>query len=336
MNKLTGTLLQVMLFILFVALATVHGWGACTSYTDYVYDGTHMSGPDYQCLMNANISWAIGYAERPCVSGEMHGCSVRGTATSSTTIIKSCSYDQFVNRTSVEYLQCGNQCEADSLVCLQNGGTWIETGASTCGGKSCKMPACKQADTQWLDSAKAACTAIGGENNYAITEIDETCVHSGTCCPIDSIPSGNTCKWRCDSILTQCNGRTGDLFGAVLSDTSVSGEDTTFSYQCFYNCAYSPNPDSTVYLVEGNIVLSGPNDSIPDGIKSETFNSIRTETGGIYIYDFLTPAASDYVDSLASIKCANHLWRCVKNGKYAYWYDNQDVPDSCTNIVRVK
>ena len=233
--------------------------------------------------------------------------------------------------------KCSSQCEADSIVCQNSGGTWTNTGASTCDGKSCKLPVCKQADTQWLDSAKAACDALGGENNFAITEVGETCVHSGTCCTAsDSIPVGNTCKWRCDSALTQCNGRTGSLFGAVLPDTSVSGQDTTFSYQCYYNCSHSPNPDSTVYLVEGNIVLSGPSDSIPDGIKSETFNSVRTTTGGVYVYDYLSPAASEYVDSIAAMKCVEHLWRCVINNKYVYWYDNQEVPAGCTNIVRVK
>lgn len=319
--------------VLAVILLSVSGWGACSTYTDYIYTGTSMSGPDYRCKMNAVVSWAAGSAERPCVSGEMHGCSVSGTATSSTTIIKSCYYESDVNRTRVEFLQCGNQCETDSLQCINAGGTWTNTGASTCGGYSCKINHCKAADSTWLSTSIAACT---GSNNYALVNTDSTCEHVGTCCPNDSIPSGNTCKWRCDSLLTQCNGRAGALFGAVLPDTSVSGEDTTFSYQCFYNCAYSPNPDSTVYLVEGNTVLAGPSDSISDGIKSEWFNSIRSTTGSIYVYDYLSPSASEYVDSIAAMKCVEHLWRCVINNKYVYWYDNQEVPAGCTNIVRVK
>lgn len=320
-------------FVLAVLLLSVSGRAVCTLDTGYVYTGTSMAGPDYQCKMNAVVSWASGSAERPCVSGEMHGCSVSGDATSSTAIIKSCYYENSINRVRVEFWQCANQCEADSILCVSNGNIWQDDPSATC-GKSCKINNCTAADTTWLTTSIAACI---GENNYAIVNTDSTCEHVGTCCNgLDSIPSGNVCKWRCDSLLTQCNERSGALFGAVLPDTAVSGQDTTFSYQCFYNCAHSPNPDSTVYLVEGNTVLSGPSDSIADGIKSEWFSSIRSTTGSIYVYDYLSPAASEYVDSIAAMKCVEHLWRCVINNKYVYWYDNQEVPAGCTNIVRVK
>ena len=222
-------------------------------------------------------------------------------------------------------LLCDTQTEADSVNCELKGNIWQ--------GGTCKVNHCKAADTTWLNTSIASCT---GSNNFAIVNTDSTCEHVGACCPNDSIPSGNTCKWRCDSVLTTCNGRVGSLFGAVLPDTSVSGEDTTFSYQCFYNCAHSPNPDSTVYIVEGNTILAGPSDSIADGIKSEWFSSIRSTTGSIYVYDYLSPSASEYVDSIAAMKCVEHLWRCVINNKYVYWYDNQEVPAGCTNIVRVK
>ena len=173
-----------------------------------------------------------------------------------------------------------DQCSSDSLLCINDGGTWTNTGASTCNGYSCKRP---------CDSASVACTA-----------------------------------------------KNGNLFAGVLQDTTVSDTGTTITNKCYYNCSHSPNPDSTVYLVEGNIVLSGPSESIPDGTKSEAFNAVRTTTGGTYVYDYLTPAASEYIDSIAAMKCVEHLWRCVINNKYVYWYDNQEVPAGCTNIVRVK
>jgi hypothetical protein len=310
--------------VLAVLLLSVSGWGSCSSTWNTVLSGSYCAcdGPNYTPRPSSYSEYESLVSSLPSncfagpyICGASQTCTVTGYS-------KTC---------------CSNQCETDSLKCIEAGGTWTNTGASTCDGKSCKLPVCKQADTQWLDSAKARCDALGGENNFAITEVGETCVHSGTCCTAsDSVPVGNTCKWRCDSALTQCSGRAGSLFGAVLPDTSVSGEDTTFSYQCFYNCAYSPNPDSTVYLVEGNTVLSGPNDSIADGIKSEWFSSIRSTTGSIYVYDYLSPSASEYVDSIAAMKCVEHLWRCVINNKYVYWYDNQEVPAGCTNIVRVK
>ena len=324
MNKSNGTLLQAVLFILFIALAIVDGWASCVQRS--------------YCLQSCSNTYCLnqGHGEQYCAGAISTVASQYGDLLASTNC-PVCDMGTWGYAANLVYTTCSNVCEADSIKCLNAGGTWTNTGASTCDGKSCKLPVCKQADTQWLDSAKSACDALGGENNFAITEVGETCVHSGTCCTAsDSIPVGNTCKWRCDSALTQCNGRVGSLFGAVLPDTSVSGEDTTFSYQCFYNCAYSPNPDSTVYLVEGNTVLSGPSDSIADGIKSEWFSSIRSTTGSIYVYDYLSPSASEYVDSIAAMKCVEHLWRCVINNKYVYWYDNQEVPAGCTNIVRVK
>ena len=308
MNKFSGMLLRVVLFALFVALATVNGWG---------YDRTFTcSGGDSNCpvvgwITTCSSCEAAGWGSVSCIDYVVgQQVSVDGYYQCEVTeVIGACSSCRYTGT-------CGSN-KRITVGCYES-------------------PSCRPSDTLWLNDSKAACDAIGGENNYAISLIDETCVHSGTCCPNDSIPSGNTCKWRCDSVLTTCNGRTGDLFGAVLPDTSISGGDTTFSYQCFYNCAYSPNPDSTVYLVEGNTVLSGPSDSIADGIKSEWFSSIRSTTGSIYVYDYLSPAASEYVDSIAAMKCVEHLWRCVINNKYVYWYDNQEVPAGCTNIVRVK
>lgn len=306
MNKISGMLLAVLF------LVTANAWGACTSNWVTIVSGSACAcdGPDFTPRPSTYSMYASSVASLssncfagPYVCGSQSQCVVTGYS-------KTC---------------CSDEREADSLKCVRDGNVWQ--------GGTCKINHCKAADSTWLSTSIAACT---GSNNYAIVNTDSTCEHAGTCCPNDSIPSGNTCKWRCDSVLTTCNGRTGDLLGGVLPDTSVSGQDTTFSYQCYYNCSHSPNPDSTVYLVEGNIVLSGPSDSIPDGIKSETFNSVRTTTGGVYIYDYLSPSASEYIDSIAAMKCAEHLWRCVINNKYVYWYDNQEVPAGCTNIVRVK
>ena len=304
MNKL-----NLMAVVLAVLILSVSGWGVCT-------------------FSEISTCYWDGYGtcdNQMCGNSPTKACDLVYTKPGG------CSYEE--HRCSGRVYTCSNKCEADSLKCLLEGNIWELDQSATC-GKSCKIIHCKAADSTWLSTSIAACT---GSNNYAIVNTDSTCEHVGTCCPNDSIPSGNTCKWRCDSVLTTCGNRTGELFGGVLPDTSISGQDTTFSYQCYYNCSHSPNPDSSVYLVEGNIVLSGPNDSIPDGIKSQsTFNSVRTTTGGVYVYDYLSPAASEYIDSIAAMKCVEHLWRCVINNKYVYWYDNQEVPAGCTNIVRVK
>lgn len=330
MNKLSEILIAMLLLVISST------WGNCiynSSWMAPIRDKPNpqwcKSDPDYDASLPACLTWPAcsgvvirGYGSESSYYyydcrmnyNAQNGCYKPGTSiTLSETDIR-CRY------------KCTTEAEADSIKCGVDGNIWQDG--------TCKINHCTSADSTWLSTSTAACT---GSNNYALVNTDSACEHVGTCCPNDSIPSGNTCKWCCDSVLTACNNRTGDLFGGVLPDTSVSGQDTTFSYQCYYNCSHSPNPDSTVYLVEGNIVLSGPSDSIPDGIKSQsTFNSVRTTTGGVYVYDYLSPAASEYIDSIAAMKCVEHLWRCVINSKYVYWYDNQEVPAGCTNIVRVK
>lgn len=313
MKKLSITLLTILLF------AVVNVSGTCT--TTIKDDGYNCTGNPALSCRSENSSGTVYFG---CYTTDFGGTWVHS---SFACYSQYCHVSVGLSGTTCKatVTTCSTPAEADSVNCELDGNIWQ--------GGTCKINHCKAADSTWLSTSIAACT---GSNNYALVNTDSTCEHVGTCCPNDSIPSGNTCKWRCDSALTQCNGRVGSLFGAVLPDTSVSGEDTTFSYQCFYNCTYSPNPDSTVYLVEGNTVLSGPSDSIADGIKSEWFSSIRSTTGSIYVYDYLSPSASEYVDSIAAMKCVEHLWRCVVNNKYVYWYDNQEVPAGCTNIVRVK
>lgn len=327
-------------FVIVVLLLSASGWAACTSAGEY-HDFQWTYCNRYANCPNACTNFCS--APKPVVPDGYvitGSCEYR-TSTNTplcgrfTGTTSDCSEgtDSWGRQIACDgYVHCDTKCEADSIACELAGDVWQTDQSASC-GKSCKVNHCNVADSTWLSTSIAACT---GSNNYAIVNTDSTCEHVGTCCSNDSIPSGNTCKWRCDSVLTTCGNRTGELFGGVLPDTSISGQDTTFSYQCYYNCSHSPNPDSTVYLVEGNIVLSGPSDSIADGIKSEWFSSIRSTTGSIYVYDYLSPAASEYVDSIAAMKCVEHLWRCVINSKYVYWYDNQEVPAGCTNIVRVK
>ena len=345
--------LNTMFALIAILLLAVSGWSACTTSnwtSDYGWNVaggeiTHSTCNGTSCmfyipnvcndiknvpsnLIPARRANCYGYRARFSGSSDLHYCPDNNYNHQVCTdaIATNCA-NTTLNVSQIKCSQlCDTQTEADSVNCELKGNIWQDG--------TCKVNHCRTADSTWLSTSIASCT---GSNNYALVNTDSTCEHVGTCCSNDSIPSGNACKWRCDSVLTTCNNRTGDLFGGVLPDTSVSGQDTTFSYQCYYNCSHSPNTDSTVYLVEGNIVLSGPSDSIPDGIKSQsTFNSVRTETGGVYVYDYLTPAASEYIDSIAAMKCVEHLWRCVINSKYVYWYDNQEVPAGCTNIVRVK
>lgn len=298
-------------------------------------------------LLSFFVSCAWGYCQWSSVNGYClntttgySSCADRfcsGAAICNVTQGGGCPYYGEVKCTG-SYYWCTVQCEADSVACEIGGGTWTNTGASTCDGKSCKMSNCLQSDTLWLNDSKAACDAIGGENNYAIADIDETCVHSGICCPPDSALVGNTCKWRCDSIYTACTAKNGYLYAGVLQDTTISGSDSTFTNKCYYNCSYAYNKDSTTSVTDGNTACSSPSTPIADCTRMPNdFSSVRTTYGdSVYSYDFLTPGSAAYIDSIVLTPCSRFMYRCTINGKYRYWYSDADIPTGCTNIVKIK
>ena len=84
-------------------------------------------------------------------------------------------------------------------------------------------------------------------------------------------------------------------------------------------------------------MLPGPGSTIADGVKAQdTFNAMRSTYGLDYVYDTLDSATYNYIDSVLTTPCVRHMYRGVKNKKYIYWYATQPVPDSVTNIVRMK
>lgn len=326
----------VFLLSFFVSSA----WGACRVGTDCKSDITLQTS----CSVGTNIGYGCSLKNAGAVASSLSGCGKCITPyqcnpgylkiTSASYRCGSSSYVDFC----YESYTCDTQCDADSVACEIGGGTWTNTGASTCDGKSCKMSNCLQSDTLWLNDSKAACDAIGGENNYAIADIDETCVHSGICCPPDSALVGNTCKWRCDSLYAACTAKNGYLYAGVLQDTTISGSDSTFTNKCYYNCSYAYNKDSTTSVTDGNTACSSPSTPIADCTRMPNdFSSVRTTYGdSVYSYDFLTPGSAAYIDSIVLTPCSRFMYRCTINGKYRYWYSDADIPTGCTNIVKIK
>lgn len=338
MNKLSGMLLAVLL------LVVVNTWGTCTR--TIVSVNTQIKCVDYANCPNAcndycdappiekPDNYVVG---SPCYYYNASAVNVCGNYTHTTS---SCGKGDYWIKSigCPNSYVCSTKCEADSLRCYIDGGTWTNTGASTCDGKSCKMSNCLQSDTLWLNDSKAACDAIGGENNYAITDIDETCVHSGICCPPDSALVGNTCKWRCDSLYAACTAKNGYWYADVLQDTTISGSDSTFTNKCYYNCSYAYNKDSTTSVTNGNAMCFGPSTPMEDCIKGVSdYTAVRTTYGdSVYSYDFLTPGSAAYIDSIVLTPCSRFMYRCTVNGKYKYWYSDADIPTGCTNIVKIK
>lgn len=323
MNKSSGMLLAVLL------LVVANAWGACST-------------PTTNCLWGCSYYTCSNGFPNKSAAEITDMCNSLPYNSDPKFVVRcpsnSCASEPASGRLYYTYQQCNSVCEADSSKCITAGGTWTNTGASTCNGKSCKMSNCLQSDTLWLNDSKAACDAIGGENNYAITDIDETCVHSGICCPSDSALVGNTCKWRCDSLYTACNAKNGYLYAGVLQDTTISGADSTFTHKCYYNCSYAYNKDSTTSVTDGNTACSSPSTPIADCTRMPNdFSSVRTTYGdSVYSYDFLTPGSAAYIDSIVLTPCSRFMYRCTVNGKYKYWYSDADIPTGCTNIVKIK
>lgn len=338
MNKLSGTLLAVLF------LVVANAWGGCFA----VYNNNKFSIGTSQ-ICDCNGACATSYVCGPCPSSYdrtsdpvrpyiyINGVNETASNIRCSSTPSSCAANS-MNLVCTFSMACDTKCESDSVLCIQGGSSWIYTGASTCDGKSCKMSNCLQSDTLWLNDSKAACDAIGGENNYAITDIDETCVHSGICCPSDSALVGNTCKWRCDSLYTACNAKNGYLYAGVLQDTTISGADSIFTNKCYYNCSYAYNKDSTTSVTDGNTACSSPSTPIADCTRMPNdFSSVRTTYGdSVYSYDFLTPGSAAYIDSIVLTPCSRFMYRCTVNGKYKYWYSDADIPTGCTNIVKIK
>lgn len=123
----------------------------------------------------------------------------------------------------------------------------------------------------------------------------------------------------------------------VLRDTTIVSGDTTIVNKCYYNCAQYIPPDSIRAIVEGNVELPSASSTIAQGTRlPNVTGSIRTDSSGVYTYDFLSPQAEQYLDSIAFTPCVQALYRGTLNGKYIYWYDNQAVPAGVTNIVKIK
>ena len=338
-----------MLGVLLLALCVVNAWAGCyaTNTSFLTGRGSCSVGRGLASSCNGTLAFDIGCSAQ-CATVYAYGDGTSYCVATGVSQVD-CNYWGTNNGYAFigHFVRCDNNCEADSIKCVQEGGAWLDDPSATECQKSCRYSACVSTDTAWLNTSISDCNAIRGENNYAIKDSNDACLHSGICCSPDSTLSIDKCDWKCQSLADQCSSGGGLFQGAVLTDTISSGGETTYDDVCYYNCSSSFNGDSTVATSKGNIALVGPDEPVSDGTKTPNdFNSIRTASGGsggggsgsgsVYTYDFLSPSATEYVDSLTAVKCANHLWRCVKSGKYTYWYDNQAVPEGCTNIVRIK
>ena len=319
----------VITSIILILALSVSGWGECidasneswnkSSNCNYKYDKCN----EYTCYVDA-----IGSCNpQACTKGRAVSISRRSNynPTGKTYVMGGdCQLlgDWSYVKVSILY-SCDTRSEADSMLCVLNpsdpsccdahcecdkaGGTWHPNGYCV---KNCQTEAC--------------CDSL----NVPQVAYDSVYIWQNNSCAL---------HWRCESYQAECVAINGLLVADVLPDTTTQDGTTAITNKCYYNCGRIIPSDSSKSMVDGNIVLPSSAALISQGIKTPNpFDAIRSEDNGEYTYDFLSPQAGHYLDSIAFTPCVQVLYRCVLNGKYAYYYDNQTAPSGCTNIVKIK
>lgn len=154
--------------LLFTAFVFVYGsWATCLPTTAI---GSTFIGASVECTRcsNCGANYCGNKSEcetdvSSCPSTQLSGGYVyvltsasKSSACTSTETCNSCYRERYSLGVTCNYnLRCGNQCEADSVVCVNDGLSWNEDSSAEC-GKSCggKCPD---------PTAEAACVSDGGE-----------------------------------------------------------------------------------------------------------------------------------------------------------------------------
>lgn len=218
-------MVQVVLFVLSVALATVSGWGACQtgSFTVDVFSG-YQSGwlTEGGCNGQASLCWVrpSGFCDKSVTvsDGRYGNCKLDqfdlygvGTSYCPSFSVYCISCD---TRMSIVRAKCGLRCdtkrETDSTVCVNAGKIWkSETG---------ECVSCDQPDTTFKESSCAYDAARGKYLNIVNTITRTNCevtvkedkYYSLTCDSTCNENSELTCMGSIDGVtvyLRSCNGK---------------------------------------------------------------------------------------------------------------------------------
>ena len=139
-EKINGKAFMVIVLLVFLLVSGV--WGACTvSSASNVFLNCRQGNRDGSCKSGTSYSFQTG-CPNDCssVSVWCDGGSNAPTVVPISASARNCDWFGDGGRQgqfNYTYYQCTNQCEADSIKCINDGGTWANTGASTCSGFSC-------------------------------------------------------------------------------------------------------------------------------------------------------------------------------------------------------
>lgn len=262
----------IILFVTLLVWGSSYSWAACgnvqttTSWYNSQCSATHQYYVDnsntYSCTnthafsfgsCNRTLSYTI-YSSQPIV------CV--GTYSSGWDII-------------AQYQRCGSQCDADSLVCVTDGGTWAENPNAAC-GKSCTINGCTAADTANINALKARCDSLGGTNNFALVNNGtEGCGLSGFC---DLCNGTAYQKIRKDQQKNCCEqGHAPDTSALKCSVESITSTDKTFNVSGANRCL-SGDPQ-IIITPTGESYREGCDDPPPPTNSSNSGGSSSSESG---------------------------------------------------------
>lgn len=288
-EKINGkAFIMIALLVFFVSGA----WGAVSVTKDYFCTGKS----EQECRANEGLCGPLQYQQcngnwvKPGVLDNCVWNSDRRT----------CRCDVYIES---NYCTLGN-CGLDSARCVQNGNDWINTGASTCGGKSCytcdEQCQCEELGGTWTgsscntcsDSTWYNCTSVFTENNVIRSQVTEyncdsviavryvlgSCLENGFC-EGDAVTGVDTCSTVLDTAKCRFGGQNGSLCTYVCADGKIHSCQihwTPGQPAEYQNCPPKPYA-SCIYPNSSSSSPLDSLDSLPDPPYSQSSSSVSPE-----------------------------------------------------------
>lgn len=280
-----------MILILALLFSAVFGWSACVqkvlsngSLGQYSATCSSYNSPDYFGCSNGysgTMYWKHG--EEEC--GMNISCSSSGNGTNV------CVYGTPVTdgesmycraRFSVPVIVCSNQCEVDSLNCVNAGNSWVYDGGATCGGMSCQEP----------------CDTTMNCIEYPFNRCEDVASSGSVYCDENGCSGLPFSRWFSE-LRTECQNECGEFHtNSITGDTLISFNsscnDTT---QCSDETKCVDFPNSGTYALY-KICIVG-NEQIGNGVTNKSYPQfVGGGTGNCASLDYPSNNIQDPMNNL--------------------------------------
>lgn len=265
-EKINGKAFIMIALLVFLVSGA---WGACHTNVSYNSCSTDMTYYSNQC--NSSLNMSISHSCPGTSSAAT--CNIIGNGTNTcigSISFGSCAVYGFKTFTfSYIITYCDTQCDADSLVCVNEGKEWTTILGGTCDGKGC---------LEHCDSTYH-CESVYTENNVVRSNITLTDCHGsvlqerqvlGSCsengfCEGDEVAGSDSCSYpEPDPDKCKFGGQNGSMCTYVCPDGKLHSCRIAWApgqpseYQ---NCPQKPPSDCVTPASSSSVV---PDDSIPD------------------------------------------------------------------------